>query len=151
VPFGGEGKYVRVKAVEPAKWPQPKGGRPKSLWYLATPTFLSFHGGDKIRPRRPLPCLEYLKAAASGAGVAVSGWDVAANGPRPTRFAVPAGAVYFVDGPCDENAFLKHDDSNELSNLRREGWGFALQGKWGGTTWLRTTRHGLAGCSGCTP
>jgi CRISPR-associated protein Cmr3 len=129
VPFGGEGKYVRVRAVKPADWPQ-STNRPRSLWYLATPTFLPFQGDDKIRPRRPLPRLEHLKAAASGAGVAVSGWDVAANGPRPTRFAVPAGAVYFVDGPCDESAFLNHDDSNELRNLRREGWGFALQGKW---------------------
>jgi CRISPR-associated protein Cmr3 len=129
VPFGGEGKYVRVKTVEAANWPKPDGSRSRSLWYLATPTFLPFRGGDEVTPPRPLPAVPELKAAASGAGVAVSGWDVAANGPRPTRFAVPAGAVYFVEGPGSEDAFLDHD-ANEWRNLRREGWGFALQGKW---------------------
>jgi CRISPR-associated protein Cmr3 len=62
--------------------------------------------------------------------MAVSGWDVARGGPRETRFAVPAGATYFVDGPGDEELFLHHDDPDERRNLRREGWGFALQGKW---------------------
>jgi CRISPR-associated protein Cmr3 len=135
VPFGGEGKYVQVKTVAPVAWPEADARRERSVWYLATPTFLPFRGGDETRrPRlwlpRPLPAVPELKAAMSGPGLAVSGWDVAANGPRPTRFAVPAGAVYFLDGPGDENAFLHHDDPNELRNLQREGWGFALQGKW---------------------
>ena len=38
------------------------------------------------------------ETAASGSPVAVSGWDVARGGPRRTRFAVPAGSVYFVEG-----------------------------------------------------
>jgi CRISPR-associated protein Cmr3 len=130
VPFGGEGKYVHVTAVDPVPWPTPDADRPRSLWYVATPTFLAFTPGDGFASPRPLPKTPGLKAAASGAGVAVSGWDVAANGPRATRFAVPAGAVYFIAGPGDEHGFLHHDNDDDRRNLRREGWGFALQGKW---------------------
>ena len=70
-----------------------------------------------------------LAGAASSAGVAISGWDSIRRGPRPTRFAVPAGAVYFVDGPGDDAAFLDNQLPDSV-NLRREGWGFALQGVW---------------------
>src|SRR5262249_2068644 len=102
VPFGGGGEYVPGQTVAAAHWPRPDPSRSRSLGYLAAPTFLPFRGGDETTPPRPLPAVQGLKAAASGPGLAVSGWDVAANGPRRTRFAVPAGAVYFLDGPGDE-------------------------------------------------
>jgi len=93
---------------------------------LATPTFFPPTG-------KPLPDLaKRLTAAASGAGVPVSGWDVARNGPRATRFAVPAGACYFVEGGCSPDDFL--DLGTESAALRQEGWGFALSGTWGGMT-----------------
>jgi hypothetical protein len=94
-----------------------------SLWYLASPTFLPFRDGS----RRPLP--PGVVAAVSGAGIAVSGWDVARRGPNATRFAVPAGACYFLDSAGRETDFL--DDSlSDIENLRQSGWGFALQGNW---------------------
>jgi CRISPR-associated protein Cmr3 len=119
LPFGGEGHYVRVQSIPPCDWQTDAGG-PRSLWYLASPAFLPF----SPKSGRPLPRIPGLTAAASGPGLAVSGWDVARNGPRPTRFAVPAGAVYFVDGPGDEAAFRGTDAE------AAEGWGFALQGAW---------------------
>ncbi|OWK41126.1 type III-B CRISPR module-associated Cmr3 family protein [Fimbriiglobus ruber] len=122
VPFGGEGKYVGATKVPACVWPAADASAKHSLWYLATPTFFSPTG-------RPLPRVAGLTAAASGAGIPVSGWDVAYNGPRPTRFAVPAGAVYFVEGPGESTAFL---DGEQSGALRQEGWGFALQGKWEG-------------------
>jgi CRISPR-associated protein Cmr3 len=125
VPFGGEGKYVRVEDCPARDWPKANPKRPRSMWYLATPTFLPPRGDW----RRPLP--DGVKSAASGPGVAVSGWDVARNGPRPTRFAVPAGAVYFLDGPGSETGFVGDDqDRNAAKSLLDEGWGFALQGAW---------------------
>jgi len=123
VPFGGEGKYVRVTKVEAQPWPKPATG--PAMWYLATPTFFPPTG-------RPLPSVTGLMAAASGAGVPVSGWDVARNGPRATRFAVPAGACYFVNGPATPDDFLNL--GTESAALRQEGWGFALPGIWGGMT-----------------
>ena len=126
VPFGGEGKYVRVTKVREQNWPRYNHQAQHSMWYLATPTF--FPPTD-----RPLPKPGgKLIAAASGGGVPVSGWDVARNGPRPTRFAVPAGAVYFVDGEANPNQFLNTDNEGESNDLRQEGWGFALPGHWEG-------------------
>ncbi|MDY3562990.1 type III-B CRISPR module-associated protein Cmr3 [Gemmata sp. JC673] len=126
VPFGGEGKYVRVTKVREQDWPKYDSSAKHSMWYLATPTFFAPDGP-------PLPKLgDQLIAAASGAGVPVSGWDVARNCPRPTRFAVPAGAMYFVDGPVDPNHFLSTTDNAESDTLRQEGWGYALPGHWEG-------------------
>ena len=121
VPLGGEGKYIRAQRVEACTWPEPDWNRERATWYLATPAFFDVKTGlpdmlDGVK----------LRAAASGPGTAVSGWDVARNGPRPTRFAVPAGAVYFVEGAgrCTDGPFRL--DVNAFA----EGWGFALQGKW---------------------
>jgi CRISPR-associated protein Cmr3 len=120
VPFGGEGRYAGVRRVPGVEWPQPPPGTTRTLVYLASPAVLP---GDP-----PLPRLDggRLIAAASGAGVAVSGWDVARNGPRPTRFAVPAGACYFYDGTPD----LPDDSIDPDDDNRREGWGFSLRGTW---------------------
>jgi CRISPR-associated protein Cmr3 len=120
VPFGGEGKYVHVETVQPCEWPSTIPNRPRSLWYLATPAFI---GADPAQP--PVREGVKLRAAACGAGIAVSGWDVARNGPRPTRFAVPAGAVYFVEGqvPGDGPFALDVEEATE-------GWGFLLRGIW---------------------
>jgi CRISPR-associated protein Cmr3 len=126
VPFGGEGRCVRAFEINPCTWPTADPTRPRGLWYLASPTFLPVRQAS----RRSLPELPGLKAAASGAGFAISGWDVAANGPRPTRFAVPAGAVYFVEGQATAGNFVSGDDTQTTDELLAEGWGFALQGKW---------------------
>lgn len=125
-PLGGEGKYVAVTTQEVVDWPTKSHGASNSLHYLATPTFLA-PNTDKFGCNRPLPDLDGLVAAASGGPLPVSGWDVARNCPRPTRFAVPAGAVYFYEKPVDKNAFLYAADADEL---RQEGWGFTLQGTW---------------------
>lgn len=119
VPLGGEGKYVAAARVTPCDWPDPTPPVGKAIWYLTSPAFL--------RGSPPLPTTGgTVLAAASGPGIAVSGWDVARNGPRPTRFAVPAGAVYFVDDPTrPEHDSLDPDPANRL-----EGWGFALPGSW---------------------
>jgi len=122
--FGGEGKYVRCVKVSPQNWPLFDSKRPTSMWYLATPTFLS----PRRIANRPLPQGAELRAGASGNGLAVSGWDSIRNGPRRARFAVPAGAVYFYEGPGAEDQFL--EPGPEQDSLMQEGWGFALQGNW---------------------
>jgi CRISPR-associated protein Cmr3 len=119
-PLGGEAKNVQAEETARCAWPQPIPGHERSLWYLATPAF--FHPNPAV-PQ--LPDGLTLRAAASGPGVAVSGWDVARNGPRPTRFAVPAGAVYFVQGAAPVGGPFRLDNDD-----RAEGWGFALPGTW---------------------
>jgi CRISPR-associated protein Cmr3 len=129
ISFGGEGRSVRVSlTTSPQQWPTADSDVKSSMWYLATPTFLP----RSENSARPLPQAgQKLVAAASDSGMAVSGWDNLRNGPRETRFAVPAGAVYFIDGAGDSSQFL---DSSlvDYQNLQREGWGFALPGIWKG-------------------
>lgn len=119
LPLGGEGRYVRAKAVPAVAWPEAVEGK-QNLWLLATPAF--FPVGQ------PLPKVgsAQLKAAASGPPLAYSGWDVARGGTRPTRFAVPAGSVYFVEGdfaPKEESLCVAEEDV-------AQGWGFVLRGVW---------------------
>jgi len=124
--FGGEGRSARVEVVEPFAWSKvasaADGAAGRSLWFLATPGL--FGAGASGRPS--MPDGTRLRAAASGNPLAVSGWDVAGEGPRPTRFAVPAGAVYFVEGTAEPpGGSLCVDDEDAA-----QGWGFALPGAW---------------------
>jgi CRISPR-associated protein Cmr3 len=119
VPLGGEGRYVQVESTRPAcQWPCVENAS-RTLLYLATPAFFPAW--------RSVPEVANLIAAASGSPVAFSGWDVARGGPKPTRFAVPAGSVYFVEGhfdPPHQSLCVDVDD-----NIA-QGWGFVLRGTW---------------------
>ena len=68
LPLGGEGRAVRVHATGGCKWPAPQPNREKSVWYLATPTFL-----ERSASGYPLPKMDCRFGAISGNGVAVSG------------------------------------------------------------------------------
>lgn len=120
IPFGGESRYSRIAVINPVGWPEAKSGT-KTKWLLVSPGFIPF----SKKSQRPLPDIPGLIAAASAAGIAVSGWDVAKNGPRATRFAIPAGAVYYFEGPGPADGFLGGSEDDKA-----EGWGFALPGTW---------------------
>ena len=127
IPLGGEGRHAALKVVEAVKWPDVAADGDRSLWLLATPGIFGGRDGHR-RADRPdaIRTPARLAAASSGSPLAVSGWDIAMNGPRPTRFAVPAGAVY-----CVEGAFAPAGGSLcSDSELVQEGWGFALRGVW---------------------
>jgi CRISPR-associated protein Cmr3 len=120
LPLGGEGRYVRVEALpRPCDWPEapPAEG---SLWLLTSAAPLK----EAHRPDN-LPASAKVLAAATAAPLAFSGWDVARNGPEKTRFAVPAGAVYFVEGGFapDQGSLCAAEDA-------AVGWGLALRGRW---------------------
>jgi len=121
LPLGGEGRHVRVEVLSRScDWPEDVPQKnARSLWLLATPALLDNTG----QPEVPLPAR--VVAAATSTPMAVSGWDVARNGPHRTRFAVPAGAVYFVEGtysPAHGSFCIGENDA--------QGWGFALRGVW---------------------
>jgi CRISPR-associated protein Cmr3 len=133
VPLGGEGKYAEVRVVTPVAWPEagPSTGADSSLWVLATP---GIFGRPELGEQPSLPVDQpdaikppaSLRAAASMHPIAVSGWDIAMNGPRPTSFAVPAGAVYYVEGDFTRPTQSLCDNEE----LAAEGWGSALRGVW---------------------
>ena len=119
--LGGEGRRVRVEVrPQPFDWPTVLApGKP--LLLLTTP-------GLFAEPWRPaaLPVPPLVAAAVPGA-VAVSGWDLARRGPKPTRFAAAPGSVYFLDGTPDG---LPPDSLSDAPEDRQQGWGCYLKGVW---------------------
>jgi CRISPR-associated protein Cmr3 len=98
--WGGEGRHVACRTVpEPITWPKGAVGATTDgrLAVLITPAFLAdgWHG----QGWRPM-------AASVGPGAPVSGWDLARDGPKPTRFLAPAGSVFFFQ-PGDDDAFVR--------------------------------------------
>ncbi|TVP94318.1 MAG: type III-B CRISPR module-associated protein Cmr3 [Planctomycetaceae bacterium] len=132
-PFGGEGKCVRACVMdEPIFSPADEPAGQPRMTYLATPTFLTKPTplATAKTPHRPLPPsgIGTIRGAASDRPLAVSGWDVARGGPRATRFAVPAGAVYFWDGPVKVEGLI--GDIPDRDARLQEGWGFAIPANW---------------------
>jgi CRISPR-associated protein Cmr3 len=120
LPLGGEGRYVRVAPLDGScAWPESSSAG-RSLWLLISPAPLKeAHHPDT------LPHGTVVRGAATAAPISFSGWDVARNGPEKTRFAVPAGAVYFVEGEFNpgQGSFCTGEDA-------AVGWGIALRGTW---------------------
>ncbi|MEW6741239.1 MAG: type III-B CRISPR module-associated protein Cmr3 [Planctomycetota bacterium] len=118
--IGGEGRRVAVRPVSPVLWPTcPPQRNGKPLLMLTTPAL--FDAGWKPR------CLEVqLVAAAVPGPLSVSGWDLARAGPKPARFAVAAGSVYFLatlPDPLPESISDHEED-------RQKGWGAFVIGNW---------------------
>jgi CRISPR-associated protein Cmr3 len=121
IALGGEGRHARVCPLKTRfSWPEAPPGE-RNLWLLTTPAPLRHSARPEVvtEPAR-------VVAAAAGSPLAVSGWDVARGGPRPTRFAVPAGATYFVTG----NFTPTHGSFCADADAAAEGWGVALRGAW---------------------
>jgi CRISPR-associated protein Cmr3 len=120
IPLGGEGRYARLRCVEPISWPDPRTqGRQKPLILLTTPC--AFEAGWK-----PRALSGHVAAAAVPGSLAFSGWDLARGGPKRTRFAVPPGSVYLLNSMPDEWAgtLAESDDDRQM------GWGCCLKGVW---------------------
>ena len=122
LPLGGEGRLAAITLCGAQARPAtaravaPYGPDSGRLLVLVAPAFL---GGWKPDG---LPLL----AAAVPGHVAISGWDLARGGPKPTRFAVEAGSVYFLPpgaaGPLA--AGLGDDEDTSI------GWGAYCEGVW---------------------
>jgi CRISPR-associated protein Cmr3 len=117
LPLGGEGRRVAVRRTVPVEWPSVRPATPGEglLLLLTTP---GLFGGW-----RPLG-LGLIAAAVPGSD-AVSGWDLARGAPKPNRFAVPAGSVYFVkEPPAGAGGSLCASEDAAL------GWGGFVEGRW---------------------
>lgn len=109
--LGGDRRMVRLSKETtlqaPAK-PDYQGDGPVLLkWMLVTPAVFA-HGwlpgwlkdtqgnrppGDACLKDLPARCR--LVSICLGKPDTIGGWDIAANSPKPTQFAVPAGSVYY--------------------------------------------------------
>lgn len=117
ITFGGQGRRSIVEKVEAVKWPNMLNNNTQRLsLLLITPAIFN----DRWKPQELNPV-----AAAVPGYQAVSGWDIAHGGPKPNRFAVQAGSVYFLDQPSETiPQWLCGEEDNQL------GWGTYLMGEW---------------------
>lgn len=77
---------------------------------------------------------------ALGRPLVVSGWDLKANRPKPSRRAVPMGSVYFLRFPegWDGDRIARWLEEVWFQNLsdeeqdRKDGFGLAAVGLWDG-------------------
>jgi CRISPR-associated protein Cmr3 len=122
LPLGGEGRQVILRRLpKPYAWPNAETQRAKQKPLLLLTTPCAFLGGWK-----PQVVDGRLVAAAVPGALAFSGWDLARGGPKPTRFAVPAGSVYFLESlPDNWQHCLAESDED-----RQQGWGCCLTGVW---------------------
>lgn len=119
IALGGEGRRVAVTPeVNTLAMPScdMDVATDRRLLVLTTPALVNGWRPDGV---------EFLTAAVSG-HEAVSGWDLARGGPKPNRFAVPAGSVYFLR-PGEKTAIQKPLTFGEEASL---GWGCYLEGTW---------------------
>jgi CRISPR-associated protein Cmr3 len=119
IAWGGEGRRVRVERVPRHDWQIELRAGERPFLLLTTPGLFE----DGPRPA----CLNgRLVAAAAPEPIAVSGWDLALGGPKPNRFAAPAGSVYFLDSLPEPLPDSLCDDPLDC----QKGWGCFFQGAW---------------------
>lgn len=149
LPFGGEGRRVSVKKIKiPFVWPEAQPDSKSeniqhAFTWLISPLINYQHARTKghRKPWEPMS-IGKLVAASCSKPLAVSGWDMAGdehnnrrNWPRPTRYAVPAGTVYFWErgGNADQSSEWLPGSLLQLAENakdRANGWGMALKGVW---------------------
>ena len=87
--------------------------------------------GAKHLPRGLSKVKLRLVAAAVGRRQPVSGWSLRENRPKPVRWAVPAGSVYFFEVEDGDPAAVLESWLRPVSDLeqdRKDGFGLALWG-----------------------
>lgn len=157
LPLGGERRQTHLDLIPPEEHPRPDPFHPAQeisaavsrlpdaakCWLrlvLATPAFFAkgWLPGDLSANGRIGRLLGGATLTPRGAvidrRIAVSGWDMAVKGPKPTRYAVPAGSVYFFELDRDltpaDIAALWLKPVSDLGQDRTDGYGLVLPGVW---------------------
>jgi CRISPR type III-B/RAMP module-associated protein Cmr3 len=144
--LGGDGRLARISRVDPPSHPEPAepvGARFKV--YLASPAWFGWPdrgdwrpgwlggGVEGVEPRSGVRVR--LRGAAVGALVPAGGWDLARQEPRPIRWLVPGGVVYFfeADDRAGARAAARAIHGQYLADderMARAGFGLAFAGRW---------------------
>lgn len=124
---GGEARGARVEVVDDRDTPPAATADGRPLLYFATPALF---GDGKWGPSSRKWGVGVVSASV-GRPTVFSGWDLAANLPMQTRYAVPAGAVYYLekatwDANTDPHATCQSDNADDAA----AGWGYCLRGVW---------------------
>jgi CRISPR-associated protein Cmr3 len=159
--LGGEGRQVALVPTRDDLWPRPDPALVRALTgatrlrlLLATPAL--FARAWPAPPAAPAPpgwLPEWLDpqtlagkpprwpgpawtlaSAVVGRRLALSGWDTRTRTPKRTRYAVPAGSVYFFELPApltaDQARALWLLPVSDRAYDRRNGFGLVLPGVW---------------------
>lgn len=140
LPLGGEARRVSVRRIEHSPWSDvhvsSTEATQRAFTWLISPltNYRHFRTEGQRTPWEPMS-LGKLVGAACPKPLSVSGWDMAGDGARPTRYAVPAGSVYFWErgGSADQSKEWLPGTLLQLSENakdRANGWGMALKGVW---------------------
>lgn len=110
-----------------------QGGPPwRVKLLLATPAL--FPGGWRLPEAVLAPWRAELVSCAVGKPTTVGGWDLARQAPRPSRRAVPAGSVYFLEVNGDLHDFCRAVHGRglpgQVEDLGAVGFGTSLVGSW---------------------
>lgn len=130
LPLGGERRVAGVRlapqaAAVPAA-PVPWDEAERFTTVLATPAVFS-----KGWYPEELAKKHTLISAVVPPPQPFSGWDIARGRPEPSRYAVPAGAVYFWQKGKDADTEDPHDTCiSDAAEDRQAGWGLCLRGAW---------------------
>lgn len=119
--FGGESRCVSVQTAPTLNWPKPEAGK-AHFHYLLTPGFFGHGAIPDVLPGTAPVCAAAVRDTCS-----VSGWDLARRGPKPARFGVSAGSVYFAESPqgCEPLTSLCRESEDQAA-----GYGAVLSGVW---------------------
>lgn len=116
--IGGEARRAIVRrTASPARSPATSHAFDGKLALLTTPAPFGNWAPPGLTP----------VAAAMPGHVAVSGWDLARGGPKPNRFAAPAGSVYYFN---DATALDSRGGSLCTGEDAAIGWGAFIEGGW---------------------
>lgn len=118
VAWGGERHHVAIRKVPLVTWPEAASADRVSLLLLSPGFFIKGWQPDVIPDAQ-------LRAAAVEGPYAVSGWDLARGGPKPARFGVDSGSVFFIEGRVPTVRSLNEDREDVCL-----GYGFFLKGSW---------------------
>ncbi len=139
--LGGDGRMVRIHRVRPLPAMGPPAVEGRFKVYFASPTW--FEGGwrprwiDESRLDGAIPGTAVrvrLVSAITGDPIAIGGWDLKHQRPRPLRPLVGPGAIYFFeirDGDPQEAVHALHGQPLcDEPSMSKAGFGLAFIGRY---------------------
>lgn len=126
--IGGESRSARFNRLDHFAVPQ-AGKISRIKVVLLTPAY--FSGGYQPDNADWSPWINRgtLVSAVVGKPLAISGWDIAHNRPKPLRHFVPAGSVYFFEGgQLTSQAFT--ETPSDAADYAAMGFGSVAIGTW---------------------
>ena len=116
--WGGERHHVSIHPAERMEWPSgPPAEDGRVLLYLASPCFELADGVPA-----GISCAS-VRAAVTVGPVALSGWDLVKGGPKPTRFGLDGGSVFFLENTAIPDTLASPSDA-------LAGYGLTMRGSW---------------------